>query len=104
MKNILSLVSPFGSVMVTPKDPIVYHTTDSIIFSCHSEAGPYLNYSWVFNREKLLDDVTVNSTQLIVRNINYLLGETFTCVVMNIAGVGNKSSTLFGKFHNCVCE
>lgn len=71
--------------------------TDNITFTCQSQAGPNLNYNWLFNDGQLPDDVMVNDTQLMIQNVTYLLGGTFTCVVMNVAGVGSDNSTLFGE-------
>ena len=90
-------MSPFGSVMVTPKDPMVDPITNTITFTCQSDAGPSLFYSWLFNGRQLPDNVMVNGTRLMIRNVTYHLGGTYTCVVMNIAGEDNDSSTLFGE-------
>ena len=64
-------------------------------------AGPNLNYSWLINftTEALSSsNIVVNGSELVVTNVTYLLGGRYTCVVTNLAGVGNDNSDLFGRF------
>ena len=90
---------------VTPNDMAVDHMTNSVTFTCQSMAGPNLNYTWLINgsSEALSNnDIVVNDIQLTVNKVTYLLGGRYTCVVTNLAGQGEDSSDLFGKFYNGV--
>ena len=62
--------------------------------------GPNLNYSWLINGSSDAlnnSDIVVNGSELTVRNINYLLGGVYACVVTNMAGESNDSINLFGE-------
>ena len=93
-----TLVSPLGTVEVTPDVHQVPHLTDNVTFTCRSDAGPNLTYTWLYNDATPTDDdVEIDGNQLTVNNVTYLLGGTYTCVVSNEAGDGRDSSNLFGK-------
>ena len=92
--------SPNGTVEVTPKNPAVDHFTN-VTFTCQSDAGSNLNYTWLYNDATPNNDaIVINDSQLTVNNVTYLLGGTYTCVVSNIAGEGRNSSDLYGKIYN----
>ena len=94
----LCIVSPSGTVEVTPKRPAVDHLTHSVTFTCQSDAGPNLMHTWLYNdATPNNDDIVINGNQLTVIRVTYLLGGTFTCIVSNEAGEGKDSSDLFGE-------
>ena len=94
-------MAPLGTVNVTPDDIAVDHMTSTVTFTCQSLAGANLNYTWLFNGfpifPNISDNITVNNSELTVNSVNYLLGGTYTCIVSNMAGMGNDSSDLYGK-------
>ena len=93
-------VSPNGTVEVTPDMYQVPHLTDNVTFTCQSDAGPNLTYTWLYNDATPNDDnIVINGNQLIVNNVTYLLGGNYTCVVTNEAGEGRNTSYLFGKLN-----
>ncbi|XP_065904165.1 hemicentin-1-like isoform X3 [Dysidea avara] len=90
------IVSPSGTVVVTPKHLAVDHLTHSVIFTCQSDGGPNLMYTWLYNdATPNNDDIVINGNQLTVNRVTYLLGGTYTCIVSNEAGEGRDSSDLF---------
>ena len=96
----LFTVSPNGTVEVTPKNPAVNHLTDNVTFTCQSDGGPNLMYTWLYNdTTPNNDDIVINGNQLTVNNVTYLLGGTYTCIVSNGTGEGRDSSDLFGKIY-----
>ena len=96
--NLFTIVSPLGIVEVTPEMYQVPHLTDNVTFTCQSDAGPNLMYTWLYNdTTPNNDDIVINGNQLTVNNVTYLLGGTYTCVVSNAAGNGRDSSVLYGK-------
>ena len=73
----------------------------NVTFTCQSDAGPNLNYTWLYNdTTPNNDDIVINGNQLTVNNVTYLHGGIYTCVVSNEAGEERDSSDLFGKIHN----
>ena len=97
---ILSAVSPFGTVNLTPNFAEVNHVIDNITFTCKSVAGPNLTYSWLINGNSVAlysSDVVVNGSELTVNYVTYIIGGTCTCIVTNMAGEGRSSVDLFSK-------
>ena len=97
---ILSAVSPFGTVDVTPNTIEVNHVINNITFTCQSLAGPNLSYSWLINDniEALNSgDAVANGSELTVNFVSHLIGGTYTCIVTNMAGEGRSSGDMFSK-------
>ena len=95
----LSVVSPLGTVNVTPNDMAVDMSVN-VTYTCQSMAGPNLNFAWLINATTNASsnaDIVVNGPELTIINVTYLLGGRYTCNVTNMAGEGNDSSDLFGK-------
>ena len=95
----LTVVSPLGTVGVTPNDMSV-NMNDTVTFTCQSMASPNLNFAWLINATTNASsnpDIVVNGPELTISNVTYLLGGRYTCVVTNMVGEGNDSSDLFGK-------
>ena len=98
MNVFLCIVSPSGTVEVTPKHPAVDHLTHIVTFTCQSDVGPNLMHTWLYNDATPdNDDIVINGNQLTVNRVTYLLGGTYTCIVSNEAGEGRDSSDLFGE-------
>ena len=96
--SFVCIVSPSSTVEVTPKNPAVDHLTDNVTFTCQSDAGPNLMYTWLYNdATPNNDDIVINDNKLTVNDVTYLLGGIYTCVVSNEAGEGRDSSILYGK-------
>jgi len=77
--------------------------TSSVSFTCQSGAGFNLTYNWLFNDDVITSsNIEINDSQLIVSNVTHLLGGTYTCVVINQAGVGMNSGDLFSELHTYV--
>ena len=92
------IVSPSSTVEVTPNNPAVDHLIHFVTFTCQSDVGPNLMYTWLYNdATPNNDDIVINGNKLTVNDVTYLLGGTYTCVVSNEAGEGRDSSVLYGK-------
>jgi len=94
--HLFILVSPLGTVEVTPDVLQASYKTVNVTFTCRSDAGPNLIYTWLYNDVTPADDVfLINGNEL---TGTYTLPEgTYTCVVSNEAGNGTDSSFVYGK-------
>ena len=84
---------------MNPNEITVDHMTNNITFTCHSMAGPDLIYTWLIDNNAVNNSnyTVINKNELMLNNITYLLGGTYTCVVTNMAGEGRDNSVLFGE-------
>ena len=93
-----SVVSPSGTIQV---DPVVQtaKTGTVITFNCSAEGGPNNTYYWThdncgINNLSRLDILSEKST-LTLESINGTDGGLYTCIVINEAGYGNSTVTLY---------
>ena len=89
MQNILTIVSPEGSVTVSVSSNIS-SVGSNVSFLCSTMGGPGNTYIWMKD-EKIIG----NEDTLDVTDIDASSGGSYACLVSNAAGNGSASTTLY---------
>ena len=89
--KLLPLVSPEGSVSVSPLN-MVFERGNDATFNCTAEGGPGNTYQWQQNGTNL-DNETMQT--LAITQISVNDGDQYTCIVSNAAGNDSASTSLF---------
>ena len=69
-----------------------YPYGSALEFTCTSEGGPQLDYSWIFS-----DGVIENDAMLNIVSATVSHGEDYTCNVTNDAGYDNNMTTVYSE-------
>ena len=69
-----------------------YPYGSDIEFTCTSEGGPQLDYSWIFS-----DNVTDNDAMLNIVSATVFNGGDYTCNVTNAAGYDSNTTTVYSE-------
>lgn len=83
-------VSPEGGVSVSPLDEMYEHG-ENVILSCNTQGGPENAFDWTVVRNNVIIQGPSSSTF----ELSPVMGGVYTCVVSNLAGFGNASTTVF---------
>ena len=93
-----SIVSPKGSVTVTPEQ-INAERDMNPTFECSADGGPGNMFSW----SKLPDGVVITeSLELVIMVNSASVGGTYQCTVENMAGNNSATAVLNGEIL-CIC-
>ena len=90
--NCIFIVSPGGSVRITPLDTTTsFESSENL--NCLAQGGPNNTFEWTNSQGQVIS----NSTQLEFPSITGSDGGIYTCTVTNAAGSDNASTTITGN-------
>ena len=87
------IVSPFGSVSVSPS-VVTLNVSENVTFTCEFSGGPDNEIKWLKGGTELANET---SRTLLVNVDDVNKGDRYTCVISNAAGNGTGDSVLYGE-------
>ena len=92
----ISVVSPAGSVFITPITSILTNFNSTVNLTCMAEGGPDNMFVW--RRQGM---IVINNSVLELTMITGSDGGVYECSVTNDAGSDMNSTTVIGMCNSC---